>query len=221
MTWCVGVLVCAFGVRVVQGIAERKAARLDCGNGKFVGGAIQHKREFFQVRKLPQGKSFPWPVPEKSEPRRRRSLGSANFVGGAVGAWARQGQVEPVFVPEWGSELGRVDGQRVDCTNARGLAHKLCPSADCKQLLSADSKQILSACVPFSACVPVHHQMGAALAAPKGGGVEVSLSPNSKKVWWHDANYPPLPSFLALNACFITNFGRARTYVHTRDSQNR
>jgi len=201
----------------LQGIAERKAARLDCGNGKFVGGAIQHKRQFFQVRKLPEGKSFPWPVSEKSEARRRRSLGSADFVGGggAVGAWARQGKVESVFVPEWGSELGPVDGPKVDCTNARGLAHKLSPSADSKHKSSADSKQILSA------CVPVHDQMGAALAAPKGWGVEVSLSPNSKKVWRHDANYPPLPSFLALNACFMTDFGRARTYVHTHDSQNR
>jgi len=114
----------------VQPIAEHNAVWLDCGSDNFVRGAVQHKQEFFQVLKLPQCKSFPWSVPEKSEPRRHRSLSSANFVGCAVAAWARQSQVEPVSVPEWESELEPVDGQKVDCKNPRSVAHKLSPSAD-------------------------------------------------------------------------------------------
>jgi len=38
-------------------IDVRKAARLNCSFGKFVGSAIQTNREFFQVRKLPKGRS--------------------------------------------------------------------------------------------------------------------------------------------------------------------
>ena len=62
-----------------QHVADRRAARLNCGEGKFVGCAIQKKREFFQVRRLPADKAFPWPIGHPQLPR--KSLGAEVFQG--------------------------------------------------------------------------------------------------------------------------------------------
>ena len=45
---------------------------------------MQKKREFFQVRRLPAGKAFPWPA-DKPECRRRPSFGADVFRGDTGG----------------------------------------------------------------------------------------------------------------------------------------
>ena len=68
-----------------QKLADRRATRLNCGGGKFVGCAVQSKREFFQVRRLPKGTAFPWPADECMRPRERRLSFGADVFGGDEG----------------------------------------------------------------------------------------------------------------------------------------
>ena len=82
--------------------AVKRASRLECGAGKFVGASLSRKREFFQVRKLPRGTRFPWPHADLAP-----ASGPATISAGGSRAAGGGGKVRDAGVTVSATAFGR------------------------------------------------------------------------------------------------------------------
>ena len=98
--------------------AVKRASRLECGAGKFVGASLSRKREFFQVRKLPRGTRFPWPHADSAP----ASCPAAISAGGSRGA-GDGGKVRDAGVTVSATDFGRggnAEGVGMEGAEGRG-----------------------------------------------------------------------------------------------------